>query len=378
MRLRVEYRYIVDRGLLLQIDAPDLAMERHTLVRGSAAVRVPRVGRSRDRRRSTTRSTASIATGFGCTSAGATTKALTRSTCRSRRSSVALYRADVGALVALDGQRTPRARVRVLLRCARSPKVWCSSRASSTRRATTSSTRMSSPTASCASPRPSVIRSGSSPGPIVDSTRRRGSVTSHRRSCGRSSAHSRGGHGERPPLLTTRVWRQQATIPVAVCRRNLAGARREGRRHEVRGNELVGCGRTERGDERNDAGPVRQPEIVGVLDRWTSANLGRRFGDRQAVTTRVVRSSDCVRPSTSVGPSGQGVIDDLAQRHRSSRRASSTDTALADDHHRAIVHRVMERRAREHQPVDDGHRDAHVGAGRRARAASRCRTAPWR
>jgi 5-methyltetrahydropteroyltriglutamate--homocysteine methyltransferase len=29
--LRTEYRYIVDRGLVLQIDAPDLAMERHTL-----------------------------------------------------------------------------------------------------------------------------------------------------------------------------------------------------------------------------------------------------------------------------------------------------------------------------------------------------------
>jgi 5-methyltetrahydropteroyltriglutamate--homocysteine methyltransferase len=29
--LATEYRYIVDRGLLLQIDAPDLAMERHTL-----------------------------------------------------------------------------------------------------------------------------------------------------------------------------------------------------------------------------------------------------------------------------------------------------------------------------------------------------------
>ena len=29
--LRTEYRAIVDRGLLLQIDAPDLAMERHML-----------------------------------------------------------------------------------------------------------------------------------------------------------------------------------------------------------------------------------------------------------------------------------------------------------------------------------------------------------
>jgi 5-methyltetrahydropteroyltriglutamate--homocysteine methyltransferase len=30
--LAVEYRFIVDQGLLLQIDAPDLAMERHTMV----------------------------------------------------------------------------------------------------------------------------------------------------------------------------------------------------------------------------------------------------------------------------------------------------------------------------------------------------------
>jgi 5-methyltetrahydropteroyltriglutamate--homocysteine methyltransferase len=29
--LRTEYRYIVDQGLLLQVDAPDLALERHTL-----------------------------------------------------------------------------------------------------------------------------------------------------------------------------------------------------------------------------------------------------------------------------------------------------------------------------------------------------------
>jgi 5-methyltetrahydropteroyltriglutamate--homocysteine methyltransferase len=29
--LRIEYRFVVDRGLLLQVDAPDLAMERHTL-----------------------------------------------------------------------------------------------------------------------------------------------------------------------------------------------------------------------------------------------------------------------------------------------------------------------------------------------------------
>lgn len=34
LALRTEYRAIVDRGLLLQIDAPDLALERHTLFAG--------------------------------------------------------------------------------------------------------------------------------------------------------------------------------------------------------------------------------------------------------------------------------------------------------------------------------------------------------
>ena len=48
--LRTEYRAIVDRGLLLQIDAPDLAMERHVPLRRPAARRVPRVGRARRRR----------------------------------------------------------------------------------------------------------------------------------------------------------------------------------------------------------------------------------------------------------------------------------------------------------------------------------------
>ena len=35
--LRPEYEHIVEHGFVLQIDSPDLAMERHTLVRGQAA-----------------------------------------------------------------------------------------------------------------------------------------------------------------------------------------------------------------------------------------------------------------------------------------------------------------------------------------------------
>ena len=44
--LRTEYQAIVDRGLLLQIDAPDLALERHTLFGTAPAVGVPRRGSS--------------------------------------------------------------------------------------------------------------------------------------------------------------------------------------------------------------------------------------------------------------------------------------------------------------------------------------------
>ena len=45
-RCATEYRTIVERGLLLQIDAPDLALERHIAVRRPAARRVPRRGSS--------------------------------------------------------------------------------------------------------------------------------------------------------------------------------------------------------------------------------------------------------------------------------------------------------------------------------------------
>ena len=46
-RCATEYRYIVDQGLLLQIDAPDLAHGAPHAVRRPAARRVPRLGRAR-------------------------------------------------------------------------------------------------------------------------------------------------------------------------------------------------------------------------------------------------------------------------------------------------------------------------------------------
>ena len=47
--LRVEYEAIVNHGFLLQLDCPDLAMERHMLLPGQTAGRLPRLRRSRRR-----------------------------------------------------------------------------------------------------------------------------------------------------------------------------------------------------------------------------------------------------------------------------------------------------------------------------------------
>ena len=48
--LRTEYRAIVERDLLLQIDAPDLALERHTLFADRPLEEFLDMGRARDRR----------------------------------------------------------------------------------------------------------------------------------------------------------------------------------------------------------------------------------------------------------------------------------------------------------------------------------------
>ena len=85
--LRTEYRAIVDRGLLLQIDAPDLALERHTLFADRPLVGVPRRGSSWWSTPSTARSRGSTRPTCACTCAGATTRDRTPTTSPSTRSS---------------------------------------------------------------------------------------------------------------------------------------------------------------------------------------------------------------------------------------------------------------------------------------------------
>ena len=160
--LASEYRFIVDQGLLLQIDAPDLAMERHTLFADSplsefldwVALVIDAIERRSVRHRSVTRAPPRL---LGQLRGPAHARRRPRRD--PRRSSTRPASARSCCRWPTPGMRTstpasPDDHCR---------RTWRSSRASSTRRATTSSTRRSSPSASSASRWPSATRTACSP-----------------------------------------------------------------------------------------------------------------------------------------------------------------------------------------------------------------------
>ena len=77
---------------------------------------------------------------------------------------------------------------------------------------------------------------------------------------------------------------------------------------------------------------------------------GRSVAARPGTTWSTMRSSACTRSS-----------------------GSSTTARPADDHRRAVVHRVVERRSREHQSIQHRDRDAdvHLGGGPEAARCDR-------
>ena len=83
--MRKEYELIHARGLLLQVDCPDLAMERARFFQHETARAHSSRWSSCTWRRSTRPPPPSRPTASACTSAGATTTARTPTTCRSRR-----------------------------------------------------------------------------------------------------------------------------------------------------------------------------------------------------------------------------------------------------------------------------------------------------
>ncbi len=74
--------------------------------------------------------------------------------------------------------------------------------------------------------------------------------------------------------------------------------------------------------------------------------------------TRVAASSLSLGPrATAVRPGA--TCSTMRSRARRLRSGSVTSRGDAEHDHRPVVHRVVERRARQHQPVEQGHGDAH-------------------
>ena len=96
--LRVEYETIVGNGFQLQIDAPDLALERHASFGKRPLDGLPAISSTWWSRRSTRRSSTSRATRCASTSAGATTRDRTITMCRSHDILPILRKAKVGGL----------------------------------------------------------------------------------------------------------------------------------------------------------------------------------------------------------------------------------------------------------------------------------------
>ncbi len=97
--LRIEYEAIVANGFLLQLDCPDLALERHLSYNDRPLARFPRLCRAGGRDDQQARSSTSRATGCGCMSAGAITRGRTIATCRSKKSCRSCEKAKVGGFV---------------------------------------------------------------------------------------------------------------------------------------------------------------------------------------------------------------------------------------------------------------------------------------
>ena len=300
--MRVEYEYIVDRGLLLQIDAPDLAMERHTLFAdrplsefldwvGLVIDSINRALAGIDRAR--VRLHVCWGNYEGPHNLDVPLEEIL----------ALLYRAACRRARDLHGQRAPRARVPVL-REHRFPPGRRSSQASSTRRATTWSTPRSSRTASTR-----VAEAVGDPRRIIAGT-----------DCGFDTS---AGIGD---VAASVVWEKLRSL----ARRRGPGddalalslSRSSARACPAPRTRLRRAFR--RQDHRHLTAPVRELQILGLLDGRTAAYLRRRLGDRHADHARRAQLG-LVRTSALIRTARQIVVDNgraaLGASRRGPRRA---------------------------------------------------------
>ena len=97
--MRAEYEGIVAAGLILQLDSPDLGLGRHMMYKDARRRRLRTSRPAGTSKCSTTRCATSPATRCACMCAGATTRARTIATSRSRRSFPAILKAKPRALL---------------------------------------------------------------------------------------------------------------------------------------------------------------------------------------------------------------------------------------------------------------------------------------
>ena len=124
---------------------------------------------------------------------------------------------------------------------------------------------------------------------------------------------------------------------------------------------------------------------------WTGSSATRRSGTTPAHTGRSMSSASSMGPPRrtladpsvmsqpqhqrgaqlgGVGraghraPAGEHVLDDRVEGVPLGRLVLHL-RGLAEEHHRAVVHRVVERRAGEHEAVEERDGDAHLAAGER-------------
>ena len=140
--------------------------------------------------------------------------------------------------------------------------------------------------------------------------------------------------------------------------RRRPGPRAPGRRRSGR--------RAGRPAQRDDAAPDPGLDVLGVVDRALGAGLHRRLVQRHG--------EHGGRGQLLAGVGAQrrrppGIMWSTIRSRACPRSASSsTSRAGADDDGGAVVHRVVEGRARGDQPVELGDRDADRGVGRAPRS----------
>ena len=112
--------------------------------------------------------------------------------------------------------------------------------------------------------------------------------------------------------------------------------------------------------ERNLSGPNWQGEILVVVHRPTGAHLRRTLVDGEADDQGGTELGRRRHPRVGAAPGGH-VIEQSGTRGQF-LRVVLNHGAGAEEHHAAVVHRMVEGGPGEHQSVEEGHRDTCLGA----------------